>query len=39
MKVQVIYTSLTGCTARVARAIYEGLPGAGHPLHLHCLRK
>ena len=27
MKVQIIYTSLTGCTEKVARAIYDGLEG------------
>ena len=27
MKVEIVYSSLSGCTARVARAIYEGLEG------------
>lgn len=33
MKVQVIYASLTGCTKRVAEAIYEEVPGDNKSIH------
>ena len=33
MKVQIIYTSLTGCTEKVARAIYDGLEGVEKSIH------
>ncbi len=33
MKVQIIYSSLTGCTARVARAIFDGIPHAEKSIH------
>ena len=33
MKVQIIYASLTGCTERVARAIYDGLEGVEKSIH------
>ena len=33
MKVQIIYASLTGCTEKVARAIYEGLEGVEKSIH------
>lgn len=33
MKVQIIYTSLTGCTRKVAQAIYDGLPTENKSIH------
>ena len=33
MKVQVIYASLTGCTRRLAEAIYEGVPAENKSIH------
>lgn len=33
MKVQVIYTSLTGCTKKLAEAIYENLPAEEKSIH------
>ena len=33
MKVQVIYASLTGCTQRLAQAIYEGVPSENKSIH------
>ena len=33
MKVQILYTSLTGCTEKVARAIYSGLSGVEKSIH------
>ena len=33
MKVQVLYASLTGCTRRMAEAIYEGIPGDNKSIH------
>ena len=33
MKIQVIYASRTGCTRRLAQAIYEGLPGEEKSIH------
>ena len=33
MKIQVIYASLTGCTRRLAEAIYEGLPTEEKSIH------
>lgn len=33
MKVQIIYTSRSGCTEKVARAIYEGLPQTNKSIH------
>ena len=33
MKVQIIYASRTGCTRRLAEAIYEGIPGKEKSIH------
>ena len=33
MNVQILYTSLTGCTRKVAQAIYDGLPGEDKSIH------
>ena len=33
MKVQVIYFSLTGCTERLAKAIFEAVPGENKSIH------
>ena len=33
MQVQVIYASLTGCTKRLAEAIYQGIPGEEKSIH------
>lgn len=33
MKVQILYTSLTGCTEKLAQAIYDGLPTEEKSLH------
>ena len=33
MKIQIIYTSLTGCTRRVAQAVYSGLSAENKSIH------
>ena len=33
MKVQIVYTSLTGCTKKLAQAIYDGLPTDNKSIH------
>lgn len=33
MNVQILYTSLTGCTRKVAQAIYDGIPGEDKSIH------
>ena len=33
MKVQVLYASLTGCTKKVAQAIFDAVPGEDKSLH------
>ena len=33
MNIQIIYASLTGCTQRVAEAIYAGIPGEQKTIH------
>ena len=33
MKIQVIYASRTGCTQRLAQAIYAGIPGTDKSIH------
>ena len=33
MNIQVIYASRTGCTKKLAQAIYQGLPGENKSIH------